>query len=258
MVRFLDAPQSLPRQMRSPVSTQRWQEAQRAEREYWHWPIIDPRELSRIALGLSEAAVWAKERFPPGTPAGECIELGIGPLGLGCGHFLIDRETRRITGVDPLPLIRTEEFSLPLPLIAMINSCRAGYDHVVAPGESTGLTGGRFGLAILHNMLDHVRDPQAVLIEAHRLLHPKGIMFVRCDTFSLLSQLRFRAITRFRRSHTWLVRAHPFRFGTAEILALVRQAGFSVLDYDPPGASRLHELLGASYRLSILAEKTAK
>ena len=67
--------------MKSPVSSERWREAQRAEREYWNWPIIDPRELARIVLGLSEAAVWAKERFPAGTPSGDWVEFGIGPLG---------------------------------------------------------------------------------------------------------------------------------------------------------------------------------
>lgn len=244
--------------MKSPVSSERWREAQRAEREYWNWPIVDPRELARIVLGLSEAAVWAKERFPAGIPSGDWVEFGIGPLGLGCSHFLTNQEGRPIVGVDPLPLIPTEEFSLAPPLATLIDSCRAGYEHVVAPGESTGLEDGRFGLAILHNMLDHVRDPFAVLVEARRLLRPGGIMFLRCDTFSLPSRLRFRAVTRFRRSDTWLVRAHPFRFGPDELVALVRQAGFRVLAHDSLGGARLRELVGGSYRASIMAEKAAE
>jgi SAM-dependent methyltransferase len=244
--------------MKSPVSSDRWREAQRAEREYWNWPTIDPRELARIVLGLSEAAVWAKARFPSGPPSGEWIEIGIGPLGIGCAHFLITREEpHHLVGVDPLPLISLEEISPPLPLAAMIQSCRKDYEHIVAAGESTELEEARFGFAVLHNMLDHVRDPAAVLREAHRLLQPQGVMFLRCDTHSSLGQLRFEAVTRVRRSDSWLVRAHPFRFRFAELLALVREAGFSVLDRDPPRASALREIAGRSYRSSILATKPA-
>jgi SAM-dependent methyltransferase len=242
--------------MKSAVSSERWREAQRAEREYWKWPTVDPRELSRIAVGLSEAAVWVNERFPSGPPAGDWIEVGIGPLGIGCAHFLINRkEPRRLVGVDPLPLISREEYSPPLPLAAMIEACGEDYEHVVAPGENTGLEAAGFGFAILHNMMDHVRDPGAVLREVHRLLRPEGIMFLRCDTFSWLGQLHFVAVTRVRRSDSWLVRAHPHRFRFAELLALVSQAGFSVLDRDPPRAAVLRDVAGRSYRSSILAKK---
>jgi SAM-dependent methyltransferase len=243
--------------MKSPVSSERWREAQRAEREYWNWPIIDPRELSRIAMGLSESAVWAKQRFPFGPPSGEWIEIGIGPLGIGCAHFLItDDDPRRLIGVDPLPLIPMDE-NCPPPLAAMIRSCRKNYEHIVAAGEGTGLEDARFGFAVLHNMLDHVRDPVAVLREVHRMLQPQGLMFLRCDTHSWLGQLRFAAVTRVRRSDSWLVRAHPFRFRFAELLALVSESGFSVLDRDPPKASVLREIAGRSYRSSILATKPA-
>jgi SAM-dependent methyltransferase len=242
--------------MKSPVSTERWHEAQRAEREYWNWPIVDPRELSRIAVNLSEAAAWVRQRFPLGPPSGEWIEIGVGPLGIGCAHFLINQEEPRpLVGVDPLPLIPVDEISAPPPLEAMIESCRKDYQHIVAAGESTQLEGSRFGLAILHNMLDHVRDPGAVLDETYRLLRPGGIMFLRCDTSSWLGQLRFTAVTRFRRSDSWHVRAHPHRFRFAELLGLVSQSGFSVLDRDPPGVSVLHEIAGRSYRSSILAKK---
>jgi SAM-dependent methyltransferase len=244
--------------MKSPVSSERWREAQRAEREYWNWPIVDPRELARIAVNLSEAAVWAKQRFPSGPPSGEWVEIGIGPLGIGCAHFLINREEpRRLVGVDPLPLIPLAEISPPPPLEALIQACRKDYIHIVAAGESTNLESSRFGLAILHNMLDHVRDPDAVLNETYRLLEPGGIMFLKCDTSSWLGQLRFMAVTRFRRSDSWHVRAHPYRFRFAELLAFVSQSGFSVLDSDPRRISVLHEIAGRTYRSSILAKKPA-
>src|SRR5687768_5817150 len=142
--------------MNAAVSSERWREAQGAEREYWNWPLVDARELSRIVLGLSEAAVWAKERLPSPILASEWVELGIGPLGLGCGHFFNAGESPRLVGVDPLPLIPREELLLPQPFIALIEACRRNYHHVVAQGESTGLEDERFGFAILHNMLDHV------------------------------------------------------------------------------------------------------
>jgi SAM-dependent methyltransferase len=241
--------------MSAPVSTERWRQAQLAEREYWNWPVVDARELSRILLGLSEAAVWAKERLPPRTLANEWVEVGIGPLGLGCGHFVNTAESHQLVGVDPLPLIPTEELSLPPPLIALIESCRRNYHHVVAPGESTGLQRERFGLAILHNMLDHVRDPLGVLVETRRVLRPDGIMFLVCDTFSLLGQARFTAVTKFRQRDSWLVRAHPFRFRFTQLLALVKRAEFRVVTHEPARGLPLYEVARGSYRSMILAKR---
>jgi SAM-dependent methyltransferase len=240
--------------MSSAVSSERWREAQRAEREYWNWPVVDARELSRIVLGLSEAAVWAKERLSPDVKDSEWVELGIGPLGLGCGHLIAGAASHRLVGVDPLPLIPREQLLLPPPLIALIESCRSDYQHVVAPGETTGLESARFGLAILHNMLDHVRDPLGVLVETRRVLRRDGMMFLACDTFSLFSQARFTAVTKLRQKDSWLVRAHPFRFRFGQLLALLKHAQFSVVAHEPDRGLLLHELARGSYRSLVLAK----
>jgi SAM-dependent methyltransferase len=237
------------------VSSERWREAQRAEREYWNWPVVDAREFARIVLGLSEAAVWAKERLPSEVAASEWVELGIGPLGLGCGHFIDGGESHGLVGVDPLPLIPTEQLFLPTPLIALIESCRRDSQNVVAAAERTGLESDRFSLAILHNMLDHVRDPLGVLVETRRVLRRDGIMFLACDTYSLLGQARFTAVTTLRQKESWLVRAHPFRFRLGQLLALLKRADFTVVSQEPPRGRPLQELARGSYRSMILARR---
>jgi hypothetical protein len=86
--------------MTEPVSDDRWGEAQVAEREYWQWPAIDAREFVQILAGLAEAAVWASQRFPDESPpAGDRLEIGIGPIGIGCIHFLPQAASKRLVGM---------------------------------------------------------------------------------------------------------------------------------------------------------------
>jgi SAM-dependent methyltransferase len=240
--------------MTEPVSQRRWGEAQAAEREYWHWPAIDPREFLHILAGQAEAAVWAKQRFPGKVPPeGDWLEIGIGPLGIGCVHFLPQTAGRRLIGLDPLEPIPMSDLSLPSPLLASVEAARAMYDHHVETGEATTLTPSSFGLVVVHNVLDHVRDPKRVLEEARSALRPQGLLFLACDTHSLLYQLRHKLIVQRRSAASWLVRAHPFRFRPSQVFTLVEESGFHLLAHSLRGG-RIAGTIGRSNRLLILAQ----
>ena len=239
-----------------PASTERWTEAQTAEREYWNWPTVDSRELLRIALGLSEAATWAQRYLPSHPPEVDWLEIGIGPLGMGCMHFFSGLGSRKLVGVDPLPLIDLRDIRLPSPVAATVAACRAeNYEHVVSPGEATPLNDDRFGLVLAHNVLDHVRDPAAVVRECYRVLQPGGWLFVACDTSSRVGRLTFELFTKRRRADTWLVRAHPFQFRAPDVISLVEQARFRIVAQDSPGAA-VQRLAGRSRRLFLVARKS--
>ena len=241
--------------MTEPVSDDRWGEAQVAEREYWQWPAIDAREFVQILAGLAEAAVWASQRFPDESPpAGDWLEIGIGPIGIGCIHFLPQAASKRLVGIDPLERMHRTELSLPRPLLAAVKVARSMYDHHLAPGEATALESSRFGLAVLHNVLDHVRDPKAVLQEARRVLRPKGVLFLACDTHSWLYQVRHKLVIRRTDSESWLVRAHPFQFRPSELFALVNDNGFQVLSHNLAN-TLVTETFGKTTRLLILARR---
>jgi SAM-dependent methyltransferase len=235
-----------------PVSSERWHEAQTAEREYWRWPAIDPREFVNVLAGLADSAVWLKEHLPDSPPRGDWLEVGIGPLGIGCLHFLPDVEDGRLVGVDPLEPLDESEFILPTPLLAAVTSARSRYEQRVASGEATGLPSSSFALVSIHNVLDHVRDPAAVLRETERVLLPEGIVFIGCDVHSWLHEFRHRLYLKSRYADALFIRAHPFRFRPGGLFGLVEACGLSVLAHNLSNRA-IVSTVGRSMRLLILA-----
>lgn len=241
--------------MTGAVSVERWREAQEAEQEYWSSLSSDARECARIIAEKVNIARWISDRIPSAWVPGEAVEIGVGPLGMGCMHFL-DGLTGRV-GVEPLPLLSEADLDLPAPLVAAVGACRrATGAYVAVAGEATGLQARRFSLAISYNVLDHVRDPREVLLEARRLLAPDGLLALGCDTVSLLSDFRFVSVRR-RHPDSIGVRAHPFRFRLSQLEALVISSGFRILAHNRPPAARAQELVGRAHRLLVLATPAA-
>ena len=242
--------------MPAAVSTRRWLDAQQAESEFWAHVRGDPISVSRALVSAVELAGWASSVLPQLSPGDPWLEVGIGPLGVGCAHFLSEDGAREIVGVDPLPLVPTSELSLPGPLMAAVSACRErSYRHVTTPGESTGLNPERFELAILNNVLDHVQDPEAVMAEAHRLLRPGGFLVLACDVFSLLGRGKHALYLRRRMPDSILVRAHPFRFAASQVKRLVVEAGFRPLAAEGENSSRRARLGAGAHRMFLAAQR---
>jgi SAM-dependent methyltransferase len=242
--------------MSEAVSADRWAVAQAAEQTYWDGLLRDEREFRRVLLEKSTIVDWVVDRLGGRLPKGDAVEIGIGPLGVGCVHFLTDCRERTLVGVEPLPLVDPEVLGLVEPFVALVRGCRAGdYTHVRATGEHTGLEQDRFALAFCYNVLDHVRDPLGVLREAHRILEPGGTLVLGVDTQSTLSVLRFKLLIERSRADSIGVRAHPFRFRERHVKHLVEDAGFSVRDDNGRHPRALHDFLNRAHRLFLLCEK---
>jgi SAM-dependent methyltransferase len=238
------------------VSAERWARAQKAEQSYWDGLLADDREFLRVMLEKGNTANWLAKHLPRQLPDGDVVEIGIGPLAVGCMHFLPGRHDRTLVGVEPLPLIDPGDLGLSAPSAALVQACRArDYAHVRSEGEETGLETGRFAIAFCYNVLDHVRSPLAVLLEMHRILGPRGIIVLGVDTQSRLGLLRFKLFIEKQHANSIGVEAHPFRLRERDVTRLVQSAGFTVLHSNARRHRALRGLVSRAHRLMLICEK---
>ncbi len=194
-----------------------------------------------------ETAEWVRPHLQ--LPAGDWLEVGIGPLGVGCTHFLrCEGELHTLDPIEPTP---AEEWQLPEPCRALVRACQEMAVRHVGQAEQIDFPDDAFAFVAMENMLDHVQDPGAVLREARRVLEPGGRLLVAVDTFSALGEARFRLVSRRKLHNTTFVRAHPHRFSGNDVMRIVADAGFDVAHADTP--SRKIATAGRHYRLRLLA-----
>ena len=231
----------------SGVSKERWQEAQEAERGFWSTSAFGLKKFRRTVVGSMQTAEWALAHAR--VPDGDYLEVGIGPLGIGCTHFM--RCTGELHTLDPIEPTPAEVWELPEPCRALVRACQDIAHRHVGQAEQIDFADDAFALVAMENMLDHVEDPGAVLSEARRVLMPGGCLILAVDTFSTLGEARFRFAARRRLRDTTFVRAHPHRFSSGDVLQIVRAAGFSISQLDVP--SRTRALAGRHYRVCVIA-----
>jgi SAM-dependent methyltransferase len=237
------------------ATPERWGEAQEAERDFWDTSTYTVELFSATLAALAEAAAWTQRHLGRDLPPGDLVELGIGPLGIGCIHLLPRATDARLVAVDPIAREPAQQWPLPEHLQSVVAAWQGECEQVTGRAERTGLPEGRFGVAVLHNMLDHVQEPAAVLAEAHRLLRPDGVLVLACDTLSLANRARLRLYTRRRFADSLFIRAHPFHFGAGRLLRLVAEARFHVLATNRRSPAPLYETFGHAHRLLLVAEK---
>ena len=81
--------------------------AQGSERRFWaHFGLGRFRET---ISGSMRTAMWASKRLD--APVGDWLDVGIGPLGVGCTHFLEPPE--KLHTVEPIGLVAANDWNLP-------------------------------------------------------------------------------------------------------------------------------------------------
>lgn len=213
----------------------RWQQAQRAESEFWSGIATADQEILRVMESSCRRAARVQEWI--GDAPKVCLEVGVGGLGVGVIGFLPALPVR--IGIDPLPLVRLR---CGEAVRSFVNSlrCRA----VVGSGESLPVRDQSVDLVVCCNVLDHVRDAAAVLAEIRRVLRPGAALFLEVDTFSLCSLVKWHCWTKHLRAAETLVRAHPYRFLESAVLALLERHGMEVLHHT--GHTRWSAVFGKS------------
>ncbi len=219
----------------------RWKIAQQYERKFWQkrtsgqgtradspdlrWYGWTARQLSRRIDGL-----MAKRAD------GRVLEIGAGPAGTIC---YLDWETK--VAVDPLACFfrgyrQTAGFDP-----RHVHFCAAMGEHLPFQDES-------FDLVIMENVLDHCSDPDAVLLEAHRVLKRSGLFH-----FMLYVRTRWGLLVRRMMELFHVDRGHPYSFSVGTIRQTLGRT-FRIVREETPAFFKARILAFRSGRLRNLAK----
>jgi ubiquinone/menaquinone biosynthesis C-methylase UbiE len=185
------------------ASLERWQEAQKAELDWWqNW-----RRLPFYA-NHSFASYWnniVSELIGPAgiAKAQTIVEVGCGPHGVVRYLF---KDARLKIGTDPL-LYKYDE--RPRPDATTL--------YAAAIGEALPVGDGVADLVICINVIDHVMDAGEILREMRRVLKPGGLLLLEVHTFPAI----FTPIMFFDHPHT-------YHWTKKTVFELVRKTGFAV------------------------------
>lgn len=148
-----------------------------------------------------ELAAWldmTPEGYRTWTTSTRAVEIGSGPY-----PFLGRRQWKWAVAIDPLANGYQAEGLVP-------SECA----HVVmipATGERIPLPDACCDLLVIENCLDHVDDPDAVLREMHRLLHPGGLVWLLVDLMDYRDEM------------------HPNPFNELRLKESLAGAGFAIV-----------------------------
>jgi len=225
---------------------ERWEIAQKAEKEYWQHLLFQPKELARIIKEKLEL-LEIVQKFQ--MSLNSVLEIGIGPLGIGVINFL---ESTIKIGIEPLPMERPH---FTKTLSTWIECVRSSYYHIQAKGESLPFRENQFNLVVCYNVLDHVQNPREVLMEIHRVLLPDGQLVLGIDTFSILGRLKSQYYTRLLYRETWLVKCHPHSFTKLKLIRLLQESGYQIIFADKERFEWMKNFVGRVRRSLFVAQK---
>lgn len=246
------------------ISLPRWHQAQAAETFYWQQATWDVSELLRITHEKVGAMQWAQRtagQIFDSDIEGTWVEVGIGPLGVGCIHFLPKSRDRRLIGVDPLPKIEPSK-NLVGPIEALIKACHGeNYHQVTCMGESIELSSDSAALVACYNVLDHCYSPAKVLKEIWRILKPGGHLILGCDVYSWAGLMKYSTRTIIAKVLGIRLESigdvgHPHHFLAMDLENLILKVGLKILSTNARRFERIQRIWSHSHRMLIIACKS--
>lgn len=131
-----------------------------ADLENTHWWFV-----ARRAIIVSTLARFVKER-------GLLLDIG---LGTGANASVFQKLGFKVEGVEPEP-----------EAIKIAQQTAPGVPVMQAPFPGAPLQEGRYGVAVMLDVLEHLEDDTAALREAARVLSPGGVLLITVPAFRFL------------------------------------------------------------------------
>jgi len=198
------------------IKWNRWLEAQRYERAFWH------RQARDIENGTSRQLDWydwkaqqLEERLAllpaPISKTGKVLEIGSGPIGIVNALSWGERYA-----IDPL-----EDFYSKTP--SLIGMRKPGPTYLTGTGESLPFENDSCALVIIENVIDHTFAPGKILQEISRILEPRGVLYLLVNVHTAWGAFLHDVLATLR-----IDRGHPYTFTTAALRELLTQNGFAI------------------------------
>jgi len=227
------------------VSANRWNNAQRYEKDYWarvanEMEVEGQRRLGGYEWRCDQLIRMLAEAGVPELRDGSArvLEIGSGPLGM-IGHF---PATEKVA-VDPL-----EDFYSNWPLLVASRDPDVSYR--AGSGEALPVESGRYDLTIIENCIDHCQDMDAVMLGIRRALRPGGYLYLTVNVRCRPGFYMHRILSRLQ-----VDPGHPHTFTRSRVRSFLQAAGFDVLHLEHGSFLRawLNDLQGPSLKKRMKA-----
>jgi SAM-dependent methyltransferase len=220
------------------ISQERWKEAQSLELGFWDG--LHAGAVLKFAghfAGVVE--LIGPERGARLFDGKDLLDVGSGPLALNIAALYPHADRiRRWAAAEPLPRTSLRQLAerdgqWAGGFLHWLDQRLSRIEYHRESGEALSFDA-EFDTVTCVNVLDHVRQPEAILRNIHRALRSGGRLLLGVDCLSVLGQIKFDGYLRRRHPNAFIVGAHPFTFRVAQVRRMLRRCGFT-----------LEEVLGA-------------
>jgi len=135
-----------------------------------HAPVVVAAHARRTA---EEAAAFL---LPYLTSDMHLLDVGCGPGSITAG---LGKYAGRVVGIDRVPAVVADAKAR--------TAMSSNVSFVTGSAYALPFSDGRFDVVYAHQVLQHVADPVALLVEAKRVLRPRGIVAVRDADYATMT-----------------------------------------------------------------------